>query len=403
MNENNKGRIIIKKKALAVILVLTLFIGGLVGGLVTYTGMMQSTKYKVVNGESYDKLVYVYNKYAKLDSLYNSLKGSYYSELDDEKLMNGIYKGLFAATEDPYTVYYTADEYKAMFEKSTGEFYGIGISMTSTEDNKILIVNVFDDTPAEDAGVKVGDLVIAVDGQKYSGDELSDATEAMRGQLNTNVKVTFSRNGREYSKIITRKKIDIPSVYSTILEDENIGYIYITAFMANTAADFKTELRDMESKKVDGLIIDLRGNGGGMTSAGYEIADLLLPECTVTILEDNQGKRTYINSDASHTSLEYVILVNGGTASTSEILTAAVKDNKGGKIIGTQTYGKGITQASSMLNDQSGGVKITTQQYYSPNGDIINKTGIEPDIVVEFKASDTTDVQFEKAIEILTK
>ena len=189
------------------------------------------------------------------------------------------------------------------------------------------------------------------------------------------------------------------SVRSEVLEG-NIGYIRISSFEEKTAEDFKQHLRDLELKGVKGLVLDLRDNGGGLVEVSVEIADMLLGEGVVTYTEDREGNKNYYKSNTGATNLPYVVLVNGGTASASEIITAAIQDNEGGKIIGTTTYGKGIIQSIEKLSNGDA-VKLTIMQYFSPKGNIIHKVGIKPDVEVEALAEDTTDKQLEKAIELL--
>ncbi len=221
----------------------------------------------------------------------------------------------------------------------------------------------------------------------------------MRGKPGTKVDIVVLRGEEELDFSITRANIVMQSVRSEML-DGNIGYIRISSFEEKTAEDFKQQVRDMEIKRVKGLVIDLRDNGGGLVESSVQIADLLLDEGVVTYTEDRKGEKEYYKAKAGKTDLPYVILVNGGTASASEILTAAVKDHKGGKIVGTNTYGKGIIQSIEQLSNGDA-VKLTIMQYFSPNGSVIHKVGIKPDVEVEALATDTTDKQLEKAVELL--
>lgn len=394
------GKRIAMKKGRFILIIFMVFVLGTGAGMYISNYMLtEGGEYTQLTTDDYNILAETYERFGKLDYLYNSLKETYYKDLSDEDMMNGIYKGLFGSTGDPYTNYFTAAEYDSLRSQSTGEFYGIGITFTANDDGKLIIISTVDDSPAANAGLKTGDIIVAVDGTEYGADKLNEAGAAMRGQLNTKVKITYSRNGEKHDVTIVRKKIVTESVYSEMLDD-NIAYIRISTFDVSTGEDFEKELRSLEAHGVDGLIIDLRNNGGGVVDSGTHIADLLLPEGTIIYLEDRHGERTYCNSDASCTAIPYVLLVNGGTASTSEILTVAVKDNNGGAIVGTQTFGKGIVQYSMPLTDGSG-TNITAQQYFSPNGNEIHGKGIEPDYIVELSEDDTEDVQLNKAIEIL--
>lgn len=394
-----KKKIMMKKRLLACIIVLSFLLGVAGGVTASYFAVTSGGEYVSVEKDTFNHLMTVYEKYGKLDLLYNSLKANYYQEVSDEDLMNGIYKGLFESTGDPYTMYLTSEEYENLINQSTGEFYGIGITFTATEEGDLIIISTIEGSPAERAGLKTGDIIVAVDGVRYTASELDEAGNAMRGELNTKVTVTYRRGDEEHDITIIRKKITTQSVYSEVLDD-NIGYIRITTFDLSTGDDFEKELRSMEVKGVNGLIIDLRNNGGGIVDSGTKIADLLLPEGTIIYLEDKAGERVYYNSDSSCTSLPYVLLVNGGTASTSEILAVAVKENGGGKLVGTQTFGKGIVQSVNALTDGTG-MRTTVQQYFSPKGNVIQGKGVTPDYIVELPLDSNADLQLEKAIELI--
>lgn len=279
--------------------------------------------------------------------------------------------------------------------------------MNASQDGYIQIISVMDDSPAKKAGVKDGDIILSVDDVRYSGSELSEAAEALRGKKGTKVKMTVSRNGEVLSFELTRAPITDLSVYSNITED-NIGYIRITSFVANTSELFEKELEKLERSNVSGLIIDIRSNGGGLVNESVEIADMLMNKGVVVYAEDSKGKKTYYRTETGRTPLEYVVLVNGGTASASEILAAGIQSNKEGTILGETTFGKGIIQNSWRLTNGEG-VEITVAQYFTSDGKVIHKKGITPDITVAIEDEDVTDGvvtydrQLQKAIEILKK
>ncbi len=397
-NGSSKGKIVIKKRSFVMILVLVLLAGAL-GGAFSYNAYVTKNDFTLIKTEDFETINGVYSKYAKLEMLYNYLNERYYKEIDQGDMMTSIYKGLFASPGDPYTSYLTLEEYEDLMVTATGDFYGIGVTM-EVIDNEIVVVSTMDGSPAQLADIKTGDVIVSVDGVAYGGEKFSEAASAMRGELNTSVTVSYRRDGVVTDVKLIRKKITTQSVYSEMLEG-NIGYIRITSFELATAEDFEKELRNMEVSGVSGLVIDLRNNGGGIVDSGVAIADMLLPEGTIVYLEDRKGERVYENSDADCTSVPYVLLVNGGTASTSEILAAAVKDNKGGIIVGTNTFGKGIVQSIEKLSDNSGALRITVQQYFSPDGNVIHEKGVQPDYEVILTEESETDVQLEKAIELL--
>ena len=397
---SGKKKIAMKKSRFVLIIILVFLFGMSAGNKLTNAILTSGGEYVAVPQDSYETLEHMYTKYQKLEQLYSLLDQSYYLEISDEDMMNGIYKGLFESAGDPYTAYLTPEEYESLTAQTTGDFYGIGVTMTISENDEIIIVSTIEGSPAENAGLKTDDIILEVDGVPYRGSELDTAASKLRGELNTRVKVKYRSGDEEKEVTITRKKITTQSVYSEMLDD-NIGYIRITQFELATGDDFEKELRSMEMKGVSGVVIDLRSNGGGIVDAGIKVADALLPEATIVYLEDKAGERVYYNSDATCTSVPYVVLVNEGTASTSEIVAAAIKDNEGGKIVGTQTFGKGIVQLLTGLMDGTGATRITVQQYFSPDGNVIHEKGVEPDYVVDLTMEDTEDVQLMRAIELL--
>lgn len=396
-NGENK-RLTVGKKRFVTAIVITLIVGLVAGCGMMYLALASSNGMTLVSKDTLTKLRYMDKKYAKAEILYNELKTKYYRELSDEDIMLGMYTGMYASTGDPYTAYLTAEEYEKLMVVTKGDFYGVGITMT-VKDDQIVIVSTIEGSPAEQAGLKTGDIILKVDGIPYAGSKLDQAASKMRGALNTSVKITYARDGVEKDITVVRKKIVTESVYSDII-DENIGYIRITSFESATAQDFKEELTKMEAARVKGLVIDLRGNGGGIIDSGIAIADMLLKEGNIVYLEDRAGERVYYNSDANATNLPYVLLVNEGSASTTEILAGAVQDNKAGKIVGTTTFGKGVVQIVEALGDGSA-VRITMRQYFSPAGNVIHEKGITPDYHVETGEDDTTDKQLEKALQLL--
>ncbi len=334
-------------------------------------------------------------RYSKVNSIYDTVMEGYYIEPDAADLEDGMCRGLMSGLNDPYSAYMTEEEYTSWMESVTGEFEGIGISFTTDEDGNYVVVSVFKDSPAENAGLEAGDFILAADGKTYpTMDALSAAIKGKRG---TKVTITYERDGKAHDVAITRDKIEETTVESEVL-DNNIGYIAISSFAENTAEEFRVQLKDMEDKEVGGLIIDLRNNGGGMVNTCQQIADMLLGECEIVSMENRKGEESVLNSDAEKTDLPYVILVNENSASASEILAGAIKDNTDNPLVGVTTFGKGIVQTSGQLEDGSA-LELTTMQYFSPDGNKIHKKGIKPDYVVE--NTETEDKQLEKAIELL--
>lgn len=389
----------IKKRNLIFIIIASLLAGVLLTGGAAYLVGVTSGGYVAITKDAYDEYRAAKDKYGKLEELSSYIKEKYYIPVNENDLTEGMYKGLFWGLNDPYSSYLTKKEYEEIMISTTGEYQGIGVTIAPDDRGYINVVSPIDDTPAERAGVKSGDKIIGVAGENYDAASIDAAVAAMRGKPGTPVKVTVLRGGETMDFEITRANIVMQTVKSEILSG-NIGYIRISSFEEKTADDFKSQLRDLELKGVKGLVIDLRDNGGGLVEVSVDIADMLLEEGVVTYTEDQKGDKLYYKSKPGATVLPYTILVNGGTASASEIVTAAVKDHKAGKIIGTTTYGKGIIQSIEELPNGDA-IKLTVMQYFSPDGNIIHKVGIKPDIIVEILKDDQTDVQLQKAIEVL--
>ncbi len=388
-----------KRRSFIFIIVIAALVGALaMGGAIFFVGYASGGFVAITNDEYHNYKV-MKEKYGKLVELEQYIQDKYYVPVDEDKLMEGVYKGLFWGIGDPYSAYLTEQEYNDIMISTTGEYQGIGVTIAPDDNGLINVVSPIDGSPADKAGVKTGDKIVSVGGKTYDGSSIDQAVAAMRGKPGTKVDIVVLRGEEELDFSITRANIVMQSVRSEML-DGNIGYIRISSFEEKTAEDFKQQVRDMEIKRVKGLVIDLRDNGGGLVESSVQIADLLLDEGVVTYTEDRKGEKEYYKAKAGKTDLPYVILVNGGTASASEILTAAVKDHKGGKIVGTNTYGKGIIQSIEQLSNGDA-VKLTIMQYFSPNGSVIHKVGIKPDVEVEALATDTTDKQLEKAVELL--
>lgn len=310
-------------------------------------------------------------------------------EISDEEL-----KEIVKSTGDPYAQYFTAEEYEAFSKKYEGEYVGIGVAVTEN-DAGVVIKKVMPDSPAEDAGFREDDVIIRVDGKKPA--DVDDAVDLISGEAGTAVEVTVARNGEEITKVLNRAKIEQDSVaYSPLKDDPDIGCIIIGSFIKDTDKEFELAVRDLKAEGCDKFIIDLRDNGGGLTESSINIADYLLPACRIMSEVTKNGKETVHNSDASSADLDCVLLVNGNTASSSEILAAALQDNDACTVIGTKTYGKGVTQIMKTFDDGSA-VKITRTEYFRPSGKTVNEIGITPDIEAEGEEA------FDKAIEVLKK
>ena len=352
----------------------------------------------------------VVNELEKLVELKEIIKKNYVDGADDETLMEGALKGMFQALGDPYSVYMTRQEFKNFTESTRGTYGGIGVIVTKDEDGYIAVVAPIEDTPGEKAGLKTNDRIIKVNDKDIIGFETEAAVSLIKGKAGTIVTLTVMRDKVQEPLTfkIRREEIVLKTVKTRVL-DNNIGYLRISMFDEDTGKEFKKGLKNLQNEKIKGLIIDLRQNPGGYVTQCIEVADELLDKGLVVYTEDvNKKRETYYSKDGK-IDIPFVILVDEGSASASEIVSGAVKDRKAGLLIGTKTFGKGLVQSVEPYHGGTG-YKITTQKYYTPNGISINKVGIEPDILVKSletkegqKPEDIKDVQLDRAVAELMK
>lgn len=336
-----------------------------------------------------------YSKYDKLLGLENIIEEDFYQEVSEDDLIDGALKGLFEGLDDPYSQYYTADEFESLKEQTSGSFVGIGVYIgVSSENNKITIISPIEGSPAEQVGIKSGDIVVKVDGESIESKTVDEVIKQIKGKENTKVNLTVEREGKELSFDITRQTIVTKSV-SNEVKNNDIGYLRITSFDEHTYDEFKENLSELESKGIKGLVIDLRDNPGGLLDVCVDIADDLIGKGIIVYTKDNSGNEEYYKSDANELDMPIAVLINGGSASASEILTAALVDNGKAIAIGETSFGKGLVQSVKGLKDGTG-YKLTTAQYFTPNGDYINGKGITPKIQEKDK-----NKQLEAALEYI--
>lgn len=325
-----------------------------------------------------------YSQFDKLLKVKKILIDNYIDKIDktkEDKMADAEIRGMVDSLGDPYTVYMDAKEYKEFSTQMAGSYAGIGVYI-GVKDNKILVSAPIEGSPAEKAGVKAGDAIVGVNGTSVTGKEMDKAQAMMLGKPGTSVKVTFYRKSLgNFVKVITRAQIVIKSIKYNMLNN-NIGYIRISMFDENTSAEFMKALDSLEKQGEKGLIIDLRDNGGGLLDESWKIADRLLGKGTIVYTIDNKKQKETWPSDARKFTKPLVLLVNGGTASASEILSGAVRDFKAGTLVGTKTFGKGIVQIPVELSDGSA-VKVTIARYYTPSGECIQKKGINPNVLLD--------------------
>ncbi|WZL72141.1 S41 family peptidase [Clostridiaceae bacterium 35-E11] len=391
------------------------FILVLITGLLTFTltnvFALSVGEKVIISKDEYDYYKNLNKTYEKMLSLKGFIKENYYQPVDESKMEDGIIKGLFESLGDPYSVYMDKKEFENFMTHTKGTYGGIGVIMTPGKDGFITVVSPIEDTPGEKAGMQSGDKIVKVNDKEVTAEKLDEAVAMIKGQPGTKVNLTIMRPGKKEPFVVelTREEIRLKTVKSKIIEDE-IGYIKITMFDEQTSEDFLDQLEEIERQNIKGLVIDLRNNPGGLLSECVKIADKLLGKQVIVYTQDNAGNRKYEKSNGKKVDYPYVILVNQGSASASEILSGAVKDTKSGTLIGTTTFGKGLVQSVKALDDGTG-FKLTTAQYFTPKGTYIHGKGIEPDIVVEIPEelaeridiTDEEDVQLQKGIEVLNQ
>lgn len=341
----------------------------------------------IISPSESSNLKYVF----KAGKIMDLISEDYYIDVDEDSMAEGMYKGIAASLDDPYSQYMTADEYMAWRENITGKYCGIGVTIRD-EEGEYTVVNVYHDSPAYEAGLKEGDVIKQVDGREY--ETVSELSDAIKGEAGTNVTITYERGGSSHKETLTREEIEIENVSGSIIDD-TCGYVSVTSFNENTCDSFLKEIDSLKSKGVDRVVIDLRDNGGGLLDEGIRLADALLDSGDILTYVYRNGEKEKVSADNDSIGIPFVVLVNGNTASASEIVTAAVKDSGKGKIVGVRTFGKGVIQSTRKLSDGSA-LKLTVMEYRSPDGNVINGEGIEPD----YKVKDY-DRQLTKAVSLL--
>lgn len=344
----------------------------------------------------------------KTSVLQNIIDRYFLFDEDMTKVEDGIYAGMMNGLGDPYTVYYTKEEYKALNEDTEGKYSGIGAVVSQNPNTKIItIVKIFDNSPANDAGLQVGDIIDKIDGEEVAGTDMDILVKTkIRGEEGTSFKMTVLRGDdrKEVELDLIRRSIEVETVAGKML-DNNIGYIAVSQFDAVTSEQFKSNIESLQSQGMTKLIVDLRGNPGGLLDQVVDMLDYILPDGLVLYTEDKYGKREEYYSDGSHElKIPMVVLVNENSASASEVFTATFRDFEWGTVVGKTTFGKGIVQNVLPLGDGTA-VKITTQHYYPPSGYDLHKVGIKPDLEVDLnegaKIGTDSDNQLSAAIDIL--
>ncbi|MCI8884697.1 MAG: S41 family peptidase [Dorea sp.] len=350
------------------------------------------------------------NRSQDTDKKMSVLKGlideNYLGEVDTEKLEEGIYKGFISGLSDPYSVYYDEEETRMLLETTEGEYDGIGAVLSQDIKTGIVtLVQIYDGSPAMEAGLKDNDILYKVEDLEVTGKDLTEVVSHIKGKKGTQVHLTVYRGDdrEEITVTAVRNTIEAQTIKYEMLEDQ-IGYVSVTEFDLVTYNQYEQALEDLKSKGMKGLVVDLRNNPGGNLSTVCEMLDLMLPEGLIVYTEDKNGNRQETKSDAERQfELPLTVLMNGNSASASEIYAGAIQDYGVGTIVGTQSYGKGVVQQIFDLKDGTC-VKLTIAEYFTPEGRNINGKGITPDVEVEYEENEEdpeADNQLDRAVEVL--
>ena len=372
-------------------------------GTNTVSLMMPNGKV-VVTREDYNS----FTEFSKLYEIKNVLYELYDGKMDNKVIEEGAIKGMTSALNDPYTVFMDKKEYNEFNAQTEGNYSGVGLQVQS-KDNKILIVDIFEESPAKKAGLLPKDQIEKVNGTVVSGKELDKAVTMMKGQEGTEVTLTLFREEKgNFDVKLKRAKINMVTVKGEMLED-NIGYVAVSMFDEHTSKNFKKELDTLSSKGAKAFVIDLRGNPGGLLDECVDMVSNFVPKDKVIVSTIDKYKREkkYNSIGGKYAGIPLVLLTDGGSASASEIFSGAIRDYKAGTLVGEKTFGKGVVQ-TVLETGEGTALKVTVSKYYTPNGENIHGTGIKPDIEVKYpeellkKPYDrSTDPQFKKALEII--
>ncbi len=366
-----------------------------------------------ISVDEYNRL----KKYEKLDTVLQYVQNWYYQKPDDKKMMEGAIQGLLYSLEDPYSFYYSPEDWTTMWEDDEGEYAGIGLNLLgSYVDYTVTVIRVFRDTPAQQAGVRKGDLLVRVEDIEVDAYSMQDAVDVMRGKVGEEVEIEVLRDGEYLTFTMPRALIHVNRVESCMLEND-VGYIALYEFAGECQKEFTAELEKLQQQGAKSLVVDLRDNPGGWVDGAVEIADLFMDKGELAYSMDRYNTKESMNTRDGKTDIPVVFLVNENSASASEILAGGLQDQGLATLVGVKTFGKGIIQSVIPLDGMNietseDGFQMTIAQYYFPSGEAIHKIGIEPDVVVEmpeemknqmFELGDMTDPQLKAAWEEAVK
>ncbi len=403
--ENNKGHKIYKVLMLIVVTAFVTFVLTSIG-FYQYYSHNNGSILGIEPSQNNSKVV------KELEKIMTVIDKSFLGEIKEEQLIEGTIKGYVNGLGDKYTEYISKEDMEDYTNQIMGNYVGVGIYMiTNEEKNLIQVLSPIRESPAEKAGILPGDLITKVDGVEYTGDQMTAASNKIKGEAGTKVKIEISRGDNKLEFELTRSEIHMNPITTKVVgENKKIGYMEVLSFDDGTAEDFKNKFEQIKSENIESLIIDLRNNGGGLVTEALDIADYIVEKGNTLLITVNKNDKEEIEKSKNKpiVNMPIIILVNENTASASEILAGALRDNNKAKIVGTKTYGKGVIQQLMKLSNGSG-LKVTIEEYFTPNKNKINGVGIEPDEIVELPdtvenvllVKEEEDTQLQKAVDIL--
>lgn len=396
--ENNKANKVYK---VVMLILITAIVTFMITSIGMYNYFVKTNQGRIAVVESIEKNGDDYSILnAKLQIVKDYLKDNYIGELNLDKMIEGAIKGYVEGVGDDYTEYLSKDEYEELIVNVTGDFVGIGVYIYKDKDGNLIVLAPMENSPSEEAGIEAGDRILAIDGENCNEMDINVASSKIKGEAGSTVELEIQRGTETLKKTVTRRTVEISDSASKILEG-NIGYIVLSTFDTDCSKKIEKYMEEFQSKGINSVILDLRNNTGGVVEEAVKISELFIDKGNTVLRSYNKTEKETIikSSSGKYKDINLVVLVNDYSASASEIVTAALKDNKAATIVGIRTYGKGVMQEIQPLFD--GAIKITIEEFKTPNGDKINKVGIKPDVEIEIDKDSNEDLQLQKAIEIL--
>lgn len=396
--ENNKANKVYK---VVMLILITAIVTFMITSIGMYNYFVKTNQGRIAVVESIEKNGDDYSMLnAKLQIVKDYLNDNYIGELNLDQMIEGAIKGYVEGVGDDYTEYLSKDEYEELIVNITGDFVGIGVYIYKDQDGNLIVLAPMENSPSEEAGIEAGDRILAIDGENCNEMDINVASSKIKGEAGSTVELEIQRGTETLKKTVTRRTVEISDSASKIL-DGNIGYIVLSTFDTDCSKKIKKYMEEFQSKGINSVILDLRNNTGGVVEEAVKISELFIDKGNTVLRSYNKTEKETIikSSSGKYKDINLVVLVNDYSASASEIVTAALKDNKAATIVGIKTYGKGVMQEIQPLFD--GAIKITIEEFKTPNGDKINKVGIKPDVEIEIDKDSNEDLQLQKAIEIL--